>query len=74
MAENGLQPRSLSRTFPFMTTRVETVTGKSSKQGSPALGRSAATGRFVLAPASKSGQVTLKQAKIAVASLRAGKK
>lgn len=44
------------------------------KRGATALGRSAATGRLVLAPASKTGSVTLKQAKAAVASLRSGRK
>ena len=57
-----------------MTTRTEAATTKSSKHGATVLGRSAATGRFVLAPASKSGSVTLKKAKTAVASLRNGKK
>ena len=57
-----------------MATRTESATTKSSKHGATVLGRSAATGRFVLAPASKSGSVTLKKAKTAVASLRDGKK
>jgi hypothetical protein len=37
------------------------------------LGRSAATGRYVLAPASKSGAITLKKAKSAVTSVRQDK-
>ena len=56
-----------------MATTTATATTKTSKQGSTVLGRSAATGRFVLAPASKSGSVTLKKAKAAVTSLRNGK-
>ena len=57
-----------------MAIRTETATTKSSKHGAAVLGRSAATSRYVLAPASKSGSVTLKKAKTAVASLRNGKK
>ncbi len=37
------------------------------------LGRSAVTGRLVLAPVAKPGMVTLKMAKAAVASLRDSK-
>ena len=57
-----------------MATRTDSATTKSPKHGATVLGRSAATCRFVLAPASKSGSVTLKKAKTAVASLRNGKK
>ena len=54
-----------------MATRTESATTKSPKHGATVLGRSAATGRFVLAPASRPGLVTLKKAKAVVASLRA---
>ena len=57
-----------------MASRTDSATTKSSKHGATVLGRSAATGRFVLAPASKTGSVTLKKAKTAVTSLRNGKK
>jgi hypothetical protein len=57
-----------------MATRTESAITKSSKPGATVLGRSAATGRFIFAPASKSGSVTLKKAKAAVASLREGPK
>ena len=57
-----------------MATRTESATTKFSKHRATVLGRSAATGRFVLAPASKSGSVTLEKAKAAVASLRNGAK
>ena len=56
-----------------MATRTESTTTKSSKHGATVLGRSAATGRLVLAPASKPGSVTLKKAKTAISSLRNGK-
>ena len=59
--------------IPGMATRTESSRGKSPKHGAPVLGRSAATGRFVLAPASKSGSVTLSKAKTAVTSVRNGK-
>ena len=56
-----------------MTTRTKSAVTKSSKLGVAVLGRSAATGCYVLAPAAKSGSVTLQKAKAAVASVRRGK-
>jgi hypothetical protein len=38
-----------------MATRIEPASSKPAKHGSSVLGRSAATGRYVLVPASKSG-------------------
>ena len=55
-----------------MSTRADPVS-KAAKQPSSVLGRSAATGRYVLAPASKLGSISLKQARTAVESLRNGK-
>ena len=51
-----------------MATRVsESVKGKDTKLDSRVLGRSAATGRFILRPASSKGaSITIKKAKTAV--------
>jgi len=57
-----------------MATRTEAASNKGSMYGASVLGRSAATGRLVLAPVSKPGAISLKQAKAAVASVRNGKK
>jgi hypothetical protein len=59
-----------------MVTHIQaSPSGKPSKHGSVAvLGRSAATGHLVLKPASKSGAVSLKDARAAVASVLNGKK
>lgn len=47
---------------------------KSPRYGATVLGRSAATGRLVLSPASKSGSVTLKMVRAAIENLRNGHK
>ena len=57
-----------------MTTRSQATNSKPTKRGVTVLGRSAATGRLVLMPASKVGAISLKDAKAAVASVRNGQK
>jgi hypothetical protein len=47
---------------------------KRSKSGTPVLGRSAATGRFVLAPASKGSSRAIQKTRTAVKSLHSKKK
>jgi hypothetical protein len=47
---------------------------KTTKSGSQVLGRSAATGMFVLKPASKGGSVSLSDVRKAVRTIRTGKK
>ncbi|WP_426009311.1 hypothetical protein [Caulobacter sp. DWR2-3-1b2] len=57
-----------------MAAKIASSSATFSKQSDTVLGRSAATGRFVLKPASKSGTISLKQAKAAVANVRNNKK
>jgi hypothetical protein len=45
------------------------ASSKSGKQGSAVLGRSAATGRFVMTPASKRGSISIEKAKEAAKSV-----
>jgi hypothetical protein len=52
----------------------DTVARKGKERETKVLGRSAATGRFVLKPATKAGSVTQREAKTAVKSLRDGRK
>ncbi len=54
-----------------MAVRAENMSGKATRSRADVLGRSPATGRLVLKPASKDGAVSLKDAKMAVAMLRA---
>ena len=55
------------------TTHSESTSHKNGKHGSEKLGRSAATGRFVLKPASKPGSISLEQASTAVKSVNSQK-
>jgi hypothetical protein len=57
-----------------MATRTASTTTKVTKHGSVVLGRSAATGRLVLAPVSKGASVTVEQVRAAIESVRKGKK
>ena len=57
-----------------MATRSDTVSNKVGKHGSAVLGRSAATGRFVMTPASKRGSISIKEAKAAAKSVTGNKK
>jgi hypothetical protein len=57
-----------------MTTRAENITGKVAKRRADVLGRSPATGRLVLKPASKDDAISLKDARMAVAMFRAAQK
>lgn len=57
-----------------MATRSETIDSSGGRQPGSVLGRSAATGRYVLKPASKTGAISLRDAKTAVAHLSNGKK
>ena len=57
-----------------MATRSDTVGSRPGKQESAVLGRSAATGRFVMTPASKRGSITVNEAQAAAKSVTSGKK
>jgi hypothetical protein len=58
-----------------MATRApESVSKKSVKHGGQVLGRSAATGRFILMPASKTGSITIRDANTAVKLVLSKKK
>ncbi len=56
-----------------MATRPKSAGGKPAKQDREILGRSAATGRFVLKPASKPGTISLAQATAAVRRIQEAK-
>lgn len=70
LLEHGPRSAHIKR----MATRTESASSRNDKSGRVVLGRSAATGRFVLKPASKSGSVTQKAAKSAVAKVSERKK
>ena len=57
-----------------MTMRPHSTGAKSGKPNGSVLGRSAATGRFVLSPASKTGSISVKAASTAVRNVIARKK
>ena len=57
-----------------MTAKMASMSAKTPRNGDAVLGRSAATGRLVLKPASKVGAISLRQAKAAVTSLQDSKK
>ena len=57
-----------------MTTSTQSVSTKSDKRSGEVLGRSAATGRFVLRPASKGSTITVREAKTAARGLSSSKK
>lgn len=57
-----------------MATRSDTLSSKPSKQGNAVLGRSAATGRLVMTPASKRGSISVKEATAAAKSVSGSKK
>jgi hypothetical protein len=63
-----------ARTLIAMATRSDTIGSKAGKHGSVVLGRSAATGRFVMTPASKRGSISVKEAKAAAKSVTSTKK
>lgn len=65
--------RALLRPHIVFMTAKSASTAKSNADDA-VLGRSAATGRFVLKPASKTGAISLKQARIAVANVQNQKK
>lgn len=58
-----------------MATRASESIGKGTKHDARVLGRSAATGRFILRPATKKGaSITIKEANTAVRSVSSKKK
>lgn len=57
------------RTLKVMATRSDMVSTKPGKHGSAVLGRSAATGRLVMTPASRRGLISVKEAKAAAKSV-----
>jgi hypothetical protein len=57
-----------------MATAASSTTSKSSNSGAKKLGRSAVTGQFVLAPASKSGKVTIAKAPSVANTVHSSKK
>jgi hypothetical protein len=56
------------------TKSSDSAAHRSDRHGSKVLGRSAATGRYVLKPVPKGGSVTLRDAKRAVAAVAADSK
>ena len=56
------------------TKSSDSLSRKTGKSGAQVLGRSAATGMFVLKPASRGGSVSLSDVRKAVRTIRAGKK
>ena len=69
-----LRAGSEARTLISMATRSDRARSKLGKHGSAVLGRSAATGRFVMTPASKRGSISVKEAKAAAKSITSTKK
>jgi hypothetical protein len=59
---------------PMATNSSDSHSRKAGKSRSQVLGRSAATGMFVLKPASKGGSISLSEARKAVRTIRSGKK
>jgi hypothetical protein len=57
-----------------MASRSDLASSKQGKHGTSVLGRSAATGRFVMAPASKRGSISVDKAKAAAKSVAGDKK
>jgi hypothetical protein len=57
-----------------MAAKIASTSTKVSRAAGTVLGRSAATGRFVLKPASKSGMISLEKAKAAVTDVQNSKK
>lgn len=69
LRENGQE-----RTSWIMATRSDSISHKPGKHSSAVLGRSAATGRYVMMPASKAGSVSVEKAKAAVKNVNSSKK
>jgi hypothetical protein len=57
-----------------MATRPQSNSAKSGKPAGSVLGRSAATGRYVLNPASKAGSISVRDAKTAATHISSNKK
>ena len=57
-----------------MATAASTSTSKSASTGAKKLGRSAVTGQFVLAPATKGGKITIAKARSAANTVYSSKK
>ncbi|MBW8859200.1 MAG: hypothetical protein JF570_05560 [Caulobacter sp.] len=57
-----------------MTSKIASTAAKGAKNSGAVLGRSEATGRFVLRPASKTGTISLREAKTAVSNVQNSKK
>lgn len=75
IATTGLACVSPKRHIDDMVARSsESTNGKEGKHDARVLGRSAATGRFILRPASKVGSITIKEANTAVKSVSHKKK
>jgi len=57
-----------------MATHADKPSSNSAKQAAAVLGRSPATGRLVLKPASKGGTITIRAAQLAARNVRNGHK
>ena len=57
-----------------MATAAPSSTSKSTSTGAKKLGRSAVTGQFVLAPATKGGKITIAKARSAANTVHSSKK
>jgi hypothetical protein len=57
-----------------MATSTNSASPKSGKHGSLVAGRSAATGRFVLSPASKGSSITVREVRRAAEDVQSKKK
>ena len=69
-----LAPIGLYTHIPVMKTRTEATSSKRSNPARKVLGRSAATGRFVMKPASKPGSISIREATAAATHLSNAKK
>jgi hypothetical protein len=57
-----------------MATAAPSSTSKSTSTGAKKVGRSAVTGQFVLAPATKGGKITIAKARSAANTVHSSKK
>lgn len=75
MPHSELAPAAHTPHIATMATKSsDSVQRKTGKSGARVLGRSAATGRYVLSPASKGASVSVKEVTAAVENLRSKQK
>jgi hypothetical protein len=74
VSSHALAPNKAVPHIDRMSAKPASTSTKTHRNDGAVLGRSAATGQFVLKPASKMGAISLRQAKTAVASVQNSKK